>query len=246
MKKQHILSALVCLLANVCLAQKKYEMVIEKTDGTNIVVNTEDIIRIYFQERTGSGGQQSYQSCPDDHHPHMIDLGLPSGTKWACCNLGATTPEAYGGYYAWGETEEKMYYSKDNYKFNYQSLGGDIAGTNYDVALVVWGRTWQMPSLEQIKELLDNCYYQWTSVNGINGGKFISKNNGASIFLPAAGRYDADEHDFYGRGSLGYYWTSTQSAKDDDDACDLDFEDGEAYWGDDDRSRGQTVRPVSR
>ena len=234
------------MLANVCLAQKKYEMVIEKTDGTCIVVNTEDIIRIYFQERTGSGGQQSYQSCPDDHHPHMIDLGLPSGTKWACCNLGATTPEAYGGYFAWGETEEKMFYSRDNYKYNHQSLGGDIAGTNYDVALVAWGRTWQMPSLEQIKELLDNCNYQWTSVNGINGGKFISKNNGASIFLPTAGRYDEDEHDFYGRGSLGYYWTSTQSTKDDDDAYDLDFEDGEAYWGDDDRSRGQTVRPVSK
>ena len=54
---------------------------------------------------------KAQSSCPDNHHPHMIDLGLPSGTKWACCNVGASRPEEYGGYYAWGETEEKDYYT---------------------------------------------------------------------------------------------------------------------------------------
>lgn len=89
------------------------------------------------------------QSCPDDNHPHMIDLGLPSGTKWACCNVGATKPEEYGGYYTWGETEEKSVYdwstckywtdsNGDGYADDYEftNLGSDIAGTGYDVAHV--------------------------------------------------------------------------------------------------------------
>ena len=53
---------------------------------------------------------KSYLTCPDNNHPHIIDLGLPSGTKWACCNVGASIPEGYGYYYAWGETETKDHY----------------------------------------------------------------------------------------------------------------------------------------
>ena len=85
------------------------------------------------------------QSCPDDNHPHAIDLGLPSGTKWACCNVGTTTPEGYGGYYAWGETEEKEIYDWTTYIHcdgsmeTCHDLGSDIAGSEYDVAHVQWG-----------------------------------------------------------------------------------------------------------
>ncbi|MBR2192647.1 MAG: hypothetical protein IJ910_04970 [Bacteroidaceae bacterium] len=56
---------------------------------------------------TVTGDLTTYPDCPDDHHPHLIDLGLPSGTRWACCNVGADAPESYGGFYAWGETTEK-------------------------------------------------------------------------------------------------------------------------------------------
>ena len=67
--------------------------------------------------------RESYLSCPDNHHPHLINLGLPSGTLWACCNVGATTPEGSGGYYAWGETEEKSEgYDWKNYIYSYQIL----------------------------------------------------------------------------------------------------------------------------
>ena len=97
-------------------------------------------------------------TCPDANHPHMIDLGLPSGTKWACCNVGATKPEDYGGYYAWGETETKYDYSWVTYSHCDRSqstcynLGSSICGTKYDVAHVKWGGNCQMPTYDQCVE----------------------------------------------------------------------------------------------
>ena len=156
-----------------------------------------------------------------------IDLDLPSGTKWASCNVGATKPEEYGGYYAWGETEEK-----------------DISGTKYDVAHVKWGGNWCMPTKDDIKELLDNCTYEWTTLNGVNGRKFTSNINGNSIFLPAAG------YRWYGAlriaGEDGYYWLSTQYPDGSSYAYSLYFESYGAYWSDGDRYCGQSVRPVVR
>ena len=153
-----------------------------------------------------------YLTCPDDHHPHMIDLGLPSGTKWACCNVGADKPEAYGGYYAWGETEEKDFYYWNTYKYwtdsdddgyadEYEvtNLGSDIAGTQYDVAHVKWGGSWVMPSEEQLHELLMFC--KLTKVNGVEGSRFTSILNGGTIFLPLEGYDDLDPY--------LYYWSST-------------------------------------
>ena len=196
-------------------------------------------------------------SCPDGNHPHMIDLGLPSGTKWACCNVEATTPEGYGGYYAWGETEEKDYYSWDTYQYwtdsdgdggyNYDNemtnIGSDIAGTGYDVAHVRWGGSWVMPSLDQIEELLNNCSTQWTTQNGVNGRTFTGP-SGGTIFLPAAGyRWDGD---LYLAGSYGDSWSSTQEPSYPGTACNLGFYSGGADLYFDDRDRGRTVRPVSR
>ena len=190
------------------------------------------------------------QSCPDNKHPHMIDLGLPSGTKWACCNIGAEKPEGYGGYYAWGETQTKSTYNDDTYLYckndsSYQSIGSDIAGTQYDVAHMKWGGSWMMPSADQQDELISNCTYEWTTVNGVKGGKFTSKKNGASIFLPAAGYRWSDV--LYFAGSDGDYWSSTQSPSDSDGAFGLYFRSGSSYWnGNEYRIIGHTVRPVSR
>ena len=195
-------------------------------------------------------------TCPDGNHPHAIDLGLPSGTKWACCNVGASSPEGYGGYYAWGETEEKATYTWDNYKYwtdkdgdgNFdndecQDLGSDIAGTSYDVAHVKWGGSWRMPSLEQIKELLNNCTSQWTTLNGVYGRLFKGP-SGGSVFLPAAGYRWGDRLGL--EGSYGYYWSSTQRPGY-YGAFGLYFGSGRAYWyGDFDRGLGYSVRPVSR
>lgn len=160
--------------------------------------------------------ESSYLSCPDDHHPHLIDLGLPSGTKWACCNVGASNPEGYGNYYAWGETHPKSVYIWETYQYGYYNydgdsshmvnIGSDIAGTDYDAATVNWGAPWCMPSLEQCKELINNCTFSWTTQNGVYGRKLTGKNSG-TIFLPAAGRrWDSS---LESEGSGGNYWSSS-------------------------------------
>ena len=164
----------------------------------------------------------SAQLCPDDNHPHMIDLGLPSGLKWACCNMGAEKPEDHGGYYAWGETEVKLAYNDVTYLYStgldwdgdgwynrdgeYQDFPSDIMGSQYDVAHVKWGGPWVMPSYPQSTELLENCTSVWTTRNGVDGVELTGK-NGASIFLPAAGYYKGDKLLFY--GVVCYYWLST-------------------------------------
>ena len=165
----------------------------------------------------------AYDSCPDSNHPHLIDLGLPSGTKWACCNVGATSPEGYGGYYAWGETEEKEDYDDSTYKwengskYNLTKYNSDstygvvdyktILDLDDDVAHVMWGGSWRMPTISEVYELRDNTTSEWTSVNGVYGRKFTSMSNGNSIFLPAAGRRHYLKLD--GQGSAGYYWSSS-------------------------------------
>ena len=192
----------------------------------------------------------SYLTCPDGNHPHLIDLGLPSGTKWSCCNVGANKPEDYGGYYAWGETETKTQYDWSTYRHcegteeSCRNIGDEIAGTQYDVAHVKWGGSWVMPSNDQVKELLDNCKMKWTKVNGVKGRKFTSKKNGGSVFLPAAG-YRWDDG-LRGAGSNGYYWSSTQGPSGTSGAYRLYVRSDEADWYYYDRSRGHTVRPVSR
>lgn len=180
----------------------------------------------------------AYLTCPDDNHPHIIDLGLPSGTLWACCNVGTIDPEGYGGHYAWGETNKKAAYNEVTYKYcwgvdldndgwyddidrdgcsdaEYQNIGirifedddwYDIAGTQYDVATVKWGDSWQMPTGDQLYELMMFCDYPWETLNGVNGLKFIGP-NGGSIFLPAAGTRIDDE--FIEPGEIGRYWSST-------------------------------------
>lgn len=192
--------------------------------------------------------------CPDSNHPHAIDLGI--GVKWSCCNVGASSPEQCGGYYAWGETEEKSTYTDVNYAYfdnaSYQNgkdwvdcfkyIGSDIGGTSYDVAHVKWGGSWRMPSLEHIKALVNNCSSEWTRMNGVYGRKFIGA-NGNCIFLPAAGsRWDDD---LYYVGDYGSYWSSTQYPDDSDSEYNLFFRSGNTDWYCGGRYYGFPVRPVS-
>lgn len=206
----------------------------------------------------------SETSCPDSNHPHMIDLGI--GTKWACCNVGAHSPEEYGGYYAWGEVSEKSVYNDVTYKYAtgvdkdgdgyyddyhsdtdvygiWQSLGSDISGTGYDVAHVQWGGSWCMPTVDEIKALVDNCSSVWTTENGVYGRRFTGP-SGGSIFLPAAGyRWGGG---LYSAGEDGHYWSSTQRPLDSYDAYGLYFDSGGADWSYYYRGGGRSVRPVVR
>lgn len=186
-------------------------------------------------------------SCPDGHHPHAIDLGLPSGTKWACCNIGASSPEGYGGYYAWGETSEKSYYDDDTYAYynsqtnKYISIGSDIAGTSYDVAHVQWGGSWVMPSHDRQMELMEHCTREWTTFNGVNG-MLVTGPSGGQIFLPAAGYRRSDN--LSSGGSRGYYWSSTQYLGYSQYAYDLCFHSYGWGWGSYFRDGGLSVRAV--
>ena len=148
-----------------------------------------------------------------------IDLGLPSGIKWASFNVGATLPEEYGDYFAWGETKPKANYSKETYlhghtdangNYQYDDLTNISGNVNYDAATANWGGSARMPTFAEYKELLDsnNCTSRWSTRNGVYGLLIVSKKNGNSIFFPSAGyrsqtslRYNIDR---------GRYWISEQ------------------------------------
>lgn len=200
-------------------------------------------------------------SCPDNHHPHAIDLGLPSKTKWCCCNVGAILPEDFGGYYAWGETSEKSYYHWTNYAFwqydggdryfyrdnEFIHIGSDISGTKYDVAHVKMSNSWRMPTYNQIKELDENCTLDWTQQNGING-ILVTGPNGNQIFIPAAGRIIEETSAFI--GETGYYWSSSLSSKSESSSPVFQFyvpKDRyyvQSYFTDYERGIGASVRAV--
>lgn len=134
-----------------------------------------------------------------------VDLGLPSGVKWASCNVGATKPEEYGGYYAWGELESKNDYTSTT-AVNYQkNIGDDISATSYDIARVKWGAPWRMPTKAEQEELCRECSWEKSSLNGVNG-YVVTGPNGNTIFLPAAGYKYGTE--IYYEGVNGYYWSS--------------------------------------
>ena len=204
-----------------------------------------------YLEQDSKSNLQSLLSDATKPHPQAIDLGLPSGTKWASCNVGATKPEVYGSYYAWGETEVKDTYSWENYvhcngtKATCHDLGSDISVTEYDVAHVNWGGNWRMPTKEDFKELLENCTNEWTIINGVKGCMFKSMRNGNCIFLPAAGRYVRGNCLNYGK--RGHYWSSTPNSSDTHFAYDLYFDWGKdkpESGGDNYRYSGRQVRPV--
>ena len=170
-----------------------------------------------------------------------VDLGL--SVKWATCNVGANAPEEYGNYYAWGETTTKNEYSDTNSLTYGREDMDDISGNvNYDAATANWGGSWRMPTRAEMKELIDNCTWTWTTQNGVNGYR-VTGTNGNSIFLPAAGYCTGSS--CYRVGELGYYWSSTPRESDTYIAFNLRFFSGGHSVDWDDRYCGRTVRPVS-
>ena len=182
-----------------------------------------------------------------------VDLGLPSGLKWATCNVGASKPEEYGGYYAWGETEEKGNYDWNTYKWCDNSedavtkYGNDkrVLDLEDDVAHIKWGSSWQgswrMPTKTEQDELLDNCTWTWTTQNGVKGYR-VTGPNGYNIFLPAAGCCNGRE--LYDSGTHGYYWSSSVDYGRSCFAHDLYFHSCYYGWYDYYRCSGRSVRPV--
>ena len=205
-------------------------------------------------DNTGGGDDEP---IPDSKKHKAVDLGL--SVKWATCNVGASSPEEYGGYYAWGETEEKEYYDWSTYKnckgssntltkyctnSSYGTVDGKtVLAPEDDVAHVKWGGSWRMPTREEVNELLNNCFWTWTAQNGVNGYVVASKSNGNSIFLPAGGRRWNENVGY--SGSHGGYWSASLDEGLSDYAYGLNFNSGfrnQYYNG---RGNGFSVRPVT-
>ena len=196
-------------------------------------------------------GPEEQPEEPDNNDHEYVDLGLPSGLKWATCNIGANAPEEYGDYFAWGETTTKERYYEDNCptfglsKSELKSQGyidseGNLTA-QYDAATANWGGSWRMPTEAEMQELLDNCTWTWTTQEGVKGYN-VEGPNGNSIFLPAAGCRDGSM--LLSAGSFGPYWSSTPSEYDDNNAYGLYSSSVDRFMGFDCRNRGRSVRPV--
>lgn len=190
-----------------------------------------------------------------------VDLGLPGGTKWATCNIGAKTPEKFGTYFAWGEVKGKRDYRWETYKFaeefaegeandddddykiikySYES-GMTVLAPEDDAATVLWGGRWRMPTWREFNILIKGCHWERVYVHGVKCLHFTSKENGNSIFLPCAGDMRGTEHHPEGCS----YWTSEV---DDYDAMSWYFEaiynNAPEMYMDGWRYRGRSIRPV--
>ena len=169
-----------------------------------------------------------------------VDLGLPSGLQWATCNVGASAPQEYGDYFAWGEIQSKSVYNWSSYshctvnaegslltltKYNTSTYYGTADNlTSFepgdDVATVILGNGARTPTKDEWEELLDNTTFEWTTLNGVNGGKFTGS-NGNSLFLPAAGCRDNSA--LILAGGYGFYWSASLFTSDPDDARSFGF-----------------------
>ena len=247
MKLKSILAALLLLVAGVqtAMAQK---MIVTLNDNSKVTYSISQVKEVAFVEA-------------EEHE--WVDLGLPSGTLWATCNVGANSPEEYGDYFAWGEIEPKDNYSWSTYKYckgSNDTMTKYCAQSDYgyngftdgkkeldpedDAAAVNWGSNWRMPSFSQIIELYNSSYTTttWTTQNGINGRKITSNSNGNSIFLPAAGY--RNDTSLYGAGSYGLYWSRSLNTSRPPGEYYLCFGSGYFDWHFSHRVYGQSVRPV--
>ena len=169
-----------------------------KTNGETIRCDVSELDSIVFEVKMP----------PAEEIHEWVDLGLPSGTLWATCNIGSRCPEEYGHFFSWGETEPKDIHDTGHYKWNrgsgmmtkYCTIGSFGSGgmtdgltellAEDDAATANWGKDWQMPSREQVEELTDTTFTtsKWTNLNDFLGTKITSKRNGNWIFLPASPR----------------------------------------------------------
>jgi hypothetical protein len=199
---------------------------------------------------------------PDNYNNHeYVDLGLQSGLKWATCNVGATKPEEYGNYFAWGEVTPKHSYDWSTYKYGtyYNQLtkycNDSYFGKNSftdnktvldpedDAATVSWGGAWRMPTKAEQDELRTKCTWDWTTQNGVYGYK-VTGPNGNSIFLPAAGYLVGGALNLAGSG--GYYWSSSLYTDGPSGAYYVYFSSGGVDWYYGNRYYGFSVRPVCK
>lgn len=158
-----------------------------------------------------------------------VDLGLPSGIKWATLNIGASTSSNSGSYFAYGESKTKSFYSQSNY----------INNSWTDAASLNWGGTWRVPEVNEFSELINYCSWKWSSVNGVQGYT-VTGPNGNSIFFPTTGLYlDSTKQST----DMGYYWSG--SRWNDIAAWRLNFNNTQYQVAENYKFVGLPIRPVS-
>ena len=190
-----------------------------------------------------------YNPAPVGPTYEAVDLGLPSGTLWAKCNVGAETETDYGDYFMWGSTTPNTHTpcdwahapfnngssSFDETYFNAHKsewLDGDVLKPQYDAAHVIMGGDWKIPSLGDCKELLNGTTNEWVTNykgSGVNGRLFTSKANGNTLFMPAAGTRDGSS--FSLQGDDGSVWTSLIYSGSSKSAWELRFDSKNCYIG---------------
>lgn len=255
--KRDFLAALLLLVAGVqtTMAQK---IVLHMTGNQKVEYDISQLDSITFEGDDLIIGEEH----------EWVDLGLPSGTLWATCNVGANSPEEYGDYFAWGETEPKNFYNWNTYKYcmgDYNTMTKYCPQSDFgyngftdnltelvledDAAAANWGNGWQMPSMAQFRELFNSDYTttEWMAQDSVKGRKITSNTNGKSIFLPAAGF--SDNRPNVGSGIYGYYWSRSLSKLDDSEdgycAFGLCFEQSNFYLDSDWlRLYGLSIRPI--
>ncbi len=232
-------------------AQNYKVLNVNTTDGQTQTIKLSDIESLTVTE-VGT----VIPDVPDTHE--YVDLGLPSGTLWATCNVGANAPEEYGDYFAWGETKPKETSDWSNYKWcdgTYMTLTKYCTNRSYgtvdnktvlepadDAATMNWGSNWRMPTSDELKELKTNCTWKRTTVNGVDGD-LATGPNGNSIFLPEAGWIYEGSLTY--AGYMGYYWSSSlDAASSCYQAFRLYIDRGSFYFDYVPRSNGHSVRPV--
>ena len=215
---------------------------------TGLNHNTTYYVRAYATNNEGTSYGEVKSFTTEDkpstgviNGHEYVDLGLPSGTKWATCNVGANSPEMPGGYYAWGELETKDYYGSNNcstYDIEMEDISGD---PDYDVARAEWGATWRMPKPIEINELFNNCSQENVEINGKKCTKLISRINECSIIIPCTGWINGTNNAYY--NSYGRYWSSTPYSYGNTNA--ISFTNNSSYQNSDARYCGLSIRPVS-
>lgn len=242
MKKNIRMTAMLLAIVAVIATGCKNNSGKAGDNAENKVENTE--------ENTTQDQNKPLEGVENGHE--WVDLGLPSGTLWATCNVGANTSEEYGGFFAWAETEEQ---AEDGYLWSTYKYYEDNDVTKYfdndglkeleaedDAATAIWGGNWRTPTAEEMRELIDKCEYKYTTQNGVDGLLFTSA-NGNSIFMPGAGSCSDGGCD-KGTG-IGFYWSSSLGSEYSDYAWFLLFDSEEVsmstLYG---RSCGMPVRPV--
>ena len=204
---------------------------------SNLERNTTYYVRAYATNEVGTSYGEEVTFTTKDVPAVAVDLGL--SVKWATCNVGATTPEEYGDYFAWGETTTRETYTEETYNVSMNDISGNA---QYDAATANWGGDWRMPTYDELNELINSCIWTWTTQNGINGYN-VEGPNGNSIFLPAAGHRLGPS--LYCAGIYGIYWSSTPYENDGGySAYYFGFESDSHHMANDSRYYGQSVRPV--